>query len=187
MVHVGFEPKLVFLCPLCSKEAEIIHDRGKREWSSDHAGCVNFSVIRTLPRFGDLDPNGPAVFVNLESDFSIKEAAEGLRSLMKEEGDQGKKSKLEAGVRRLESKLGSSEKLLKRSVSVLKSGAFGLKVVSGRGTSALVWKDGERYIGVALGEGAGRSAKAYLATDSVEEGVRFLSIWLHYWEGGRLP
>jgi hypothetical protein len=187
LVHVGFEPKLVFLCPLCSKEVEIIYGKGKREWSSDHVGCVNFSVIRTLPQFGRFDPDGPVVFVNLESDFSIKEAAEGLRILMKEEGDQGKNAKLEAGVRRLESKLGSSEKLVKRSVSILKSGAFGIKAVSGRGVSALVWKDGERYLGFAMGELAERSAMACLASDSAEEGERFFSHWIHYWEQGRLP
>jgi hypothetical protein len=182
---VGFEPKLTFLCPLCNKEVEIIYDRGKSEWSSDHVGCVNFSVIRVLPRFGDLDPDGPVVFVNLESDFSIKEAVEGLRALIKEEGDQCKRSKLEAGVRRMESKLGSSEKLVKRSVGILKSGAFGLKAVSGRGVSALVWKDRERYLGFALGDAAEQSAVAYLASDSAEEGERFLSLWLHYWEQGR--
>lgn len=187
MVHVGFEPKLVFLCPICNKEVEIIYDRGKYEWCSDHAGCVNFSVIRTFPRFGDLNPDGPLVFVNLESDFSIKEAVEGLRTLIKEEEDQGKKSKLEVGVRRLESKLGSSERLVKRSVGVLKSGAFGLKAVSGRGISALVWKSGEKYLGVAMGEGADQSVRAYLASDSAEEGERFLSLWIHYWEQGRLP
>lgn len=186
MVHVGFEPKLVFLCPVCSREAEIIYERGKHEWSSDHAGCVNFSVIRTLPKFGDLDPDGPAVFVNVESDFSIKEAAEGLRALMKEEADLGKRSKLESGVRKLESKLGSSEKLLARSVSILKSGAFGLKAVSGNRVSAIAWKDGERYFGLASGERAGQSTMAYLATESVEEGKRFLSHWLHYWEQGRI-
>lgn len=187
MVHVGFEPKLVFLCPLCSKEVEIIHDRGKGEWSSDHGGCVNFSVLRTLPRFGDLTPDGPQVFVNIESDFSIKEAAEGLRTLMAEEADQRKKAKLEAGVKRLESKLGSSERLLKHALGVLKSGAFGLKAVSGRGVSALVWREGDRYLGVAKGEGVERYPLAYLASWDADEAVRFLSVWIHYWEQGRLP
>jgi hypothetical protein len=187
MVHVGFEPKLVFLCPICSKEVEIIYDRGKSEWSSDHAGCVNFSIVRNLPRLGDVDPDGPLVFVNLESDFSIKEAAEGLRSLMKEEGDQGKKLKLEAGVKRLESKLGSSDKLLKQSIGILKSGAFGLKALSGRGVSSLVWKVGERYVGVSVGEGIEGTPMKYLVSDSAEEGGRFLSAWVYYWEQGRFP
>jgi len=187
LVQAGFEPKLVFICPLCNREAEIIYDRGRCEWSSEHGGCVNFSVIRALPRFGEMEPCGPVVFLHLESDFSIKEAAEGLRAVMKEEGDQGKKAKLEAGVRRLESKLGTSEKLVKRSISVLKSGAFGVKVVSGRGVSALVWKDGERYLGVASGSGAGGSAMSYLASESAEEGERFISSWIRYWEQGRLP
>jgi hypothetical protein len=187
LVQAGFEPKLVFLCPLCNKEAEIIYDRSRCEWSTEHGGCVNFSVIRTLPRFGEMETCGPLVFLNLESDFSIKEASEGLRAVMNEEGDQGKKSKLEAGVRRLESKLGTSEKLVKRSVSILKSGAFGIKVVSGIGVSALVWKDGDRYIGVASGPRAGQSAMAYLASDSAEEGERFISFWNRYWEQGRLP
>jgi hypothetical protein len=187
LVQAGFEPKLVFLCPLCSKEVEIIFDRNRCDWSSEHGGCVNFSVIRALPRFGDAEPCGPVVFLNFESDFSIREAAEGLRAVMKEEGDQGKKSKLEAGIKRLESKLGTSENLVERSVGILRSGAFGIKVISGRGISALVWKDGERYIGLASGPGAGRSPMAYLATDSAEEGVRFMSFWSRYWEQGRVP
>lgn len=187
MVQAGFEPKVVFICPLCNKEAEIIHDRSRCEWSSEHGGCVNFSVIRSLPRFGEIEPCGPVVFLNLESDFSIKEAAEGLRAVMREEADQAKKAKLEAGVRRLESKLGASEKLVKQSNSILKSGAFGIKVISGRGVSALVWKDGEKYLGVASGQGAGRSAMAYLASESAEESERFISYWNRYWEQGRLP
>jgi len=187
LVQTGFEPKLVFLCPLCSREAEIIYDRGRCEWSSEHGGCVNFSVMRTLPRLGDLEPCGPVVFLNLESDFSIKEAVEGLRAVVRDESDQGKKSKLEVGIRRLESKLGTSEKLVKSGVAVLKAGAFGIKVVSGRGVSALVWKDGERYLGAASGQGVGRSAGAYLASDSPDEAERFLSFWSRYWEQGRLP
>jgi hypothetical protein len=187
LVQAGFEPKLVFICPLCNKEAEIVYDRSRSEWDSEHGGCVNFSVIRTLPRFGEMEPSGPVVFLNLESDFSIKEAAEGLRAIMKEEGDMGKKAKLETGVKRLESKLGTSEKLIKRSIGILKSGAFGIKVVSGRGVSALVWKDGEKFLGVASGPGAGRLALAYLASDTSDEGERFMSFWNRYWEQGRLP
>jgi hypothetical protein len=176
---------MAFICPLCNKEAEIIYDRGRCDWSSEHGGCVNFSVIRSLPRIGEAEHCGPMVFINLESDYSVKEAVEGLRAVMKEEPEQAKRAKLETGVRRLESKLGTSGNLVERSMSALKSGAFGIKVVSGRGVSALVWKDGERYVGVATG--AGKSVAAYLASDSGDEAERFISFWNRYWEQARLP
>jgi len=112
---------------------------------------------------------------------------EGLRALVKEESDQSKRQKLETGVRRLESKLGSAEKNLPHLMDVLKSGAFGLKVVSGKGISALVWKSGERYFGVAESEGFPlKQHDAVLAADGVEEAEKFISYWLRYWEQGRI-
>jgi hypothetical protein len=186
LVQVGFEPKLAFICPLCNKEVELVFDRSKGEWVSDHAGCLNFSVIRRMPRWPD-PAEGPLVFAGLESNFSVRETVEGLRALVKEESDQSKRQKLETGVRRLESKLGSAEKNLPHLMDVLKSGAFGLKVVSGKGISALVWKSGERYFGVAESEGFPlKQHDAILAADGVEEAEKFISYWLRYWEQGRI-
>jgi hypothetical protein len=187
LVQVGFEPKLVFICPLCNKEVEIIYERGKGSWISDHAGCLNFSVIRSVPMAKEVGREGPLVFIALESDFSIKEAIEGLRALSREEGDQSKRQKLETGVKRLESRLGFAEKNLPHTMDALKSGAFGLKVISGREIFAIAWKSGERYLGMAEArERSLKEADAVLATNSLEEAQRFVSYWLLYWEQGRI-
>jgi len=187
LVQVGFEPKLAFICPLCNKEVEILYERGKGSWISDHAGCLNFSVIRNVPMATEVGREGPLVFIALESDFSIKEAIEGLRVLSKEEGDQSKRQKLETGIKRLESRLGFAEKNLSRMMEALKSGAFGLKVISGREICAVAWKSGERYFGVAETEDRPlKEVEAVLATNSPEEVQRFVLHWLHYWEQGRI-
>jgi hypothetical protein len=129
---------------------------------------------------------GPLVFLALESDFSIKEAIEGLRALSKEE-DQSKRQKLESGIRRLESRLGFAQKNLPHTMDALKSGAFGLKVISGREIFAVAWKSGERYFGIAETEDRPlKEADAVLATNSLEEALRFVSYWLHYWEQSRI-
>jgi hypothetical protein len=187
LVQVGFEPKLAFICPLCNKEVEILYERGKGSWISDHAGCLNFSVIRNVPMAMEVGREGPLVFIALESDFSVKEAIEGLRALSKEEGEQSKRQKLETGIKRLESRLGFAEKNLSRTMEALKSGAFGLKVISGREICAVAWKSGERYFGVAETEDRPlKEAEAVLATNSPEEAQRFVLHWLHYWEQGRI-
>lgn len=186
MVQVGFEPKLVFICPLCSKEVEIVYERGNESWISNHAGCLNFSIIRSVPMATEVGREGPLVFLALESDFSIKEAIEGLRALSKEE-DQSKRQKLESGIRRLESRLGFAQKNLPHTMDALKSGAFGLKVISGREIFAVAWKSGERYFGIAETEDRPlKEADAVLATNSLEEALRFVSYWLHYWEQSRI-
>jgi len=187
VAQIGFEPKLAFLCPLCNREVEIVYERAKDDWVSEHSGCVNFSVIRSLPQLAGIQMPGPLVFIVLESDFSVKEAAEGLRALSREEKDTTKKQKLEAGAKRIESKLGTSEKNLSRLVDTLKSGAFGLKIVSGREVSSLVWRSGQRFFGVADGGhpsqigGGGVAYDALVATDSAEEAKQFILHWLNYW------
>ena len=186
MVQVGFEPKIAFICPLCNKEVELVYDRFKGEWASNHANCLSFTVVRRMPKWPD-PAEGPLVFIGLESDFSVRETVEGLRTLVREESEQSKQRKLEAGVKRLESKLGSAEKNLQHLMDVLKSGAFGLKVFSGKGISALLWKSGERYFGIVKNEGLPlKQQDAILATDNVEEAQRFAGYWLHYWEQSRI-
>jgi hypothetical protein len=185
-VQVGFEPKLTFLCPLCNKEVEIVYERINDEWVSEHAGCLNFTVVRALPKIGDVDLGGPLVFSGLESDFSIKEAVEGLRLLAKDEADQLKRQKLESGIKKIESKLGSAERNIASLADVLKSGAFGLKVVAGCEVYALVWKSGDRYYGQAVKTDPSMRGRAILATDSLDETLRYVSYWLHYWGRDRI-
>lgn len=187
MVQAGFEPKMIFICPLCSKEVEVVYDRGNGSWISDHAGCLNFSIIHNVPMSAEIGEEGPLVFLALESNFSIKEAIEGLRTLSKEEVDKVKRQKLEAGIKRLESRLGFSEKNLPHVMGALKAGAFGIKVISGREIFAVVWKTNERYFGIAeTKDHPLKGANAVLATSSIDEALRFVSNWLHYWEQSRI-
>jgi hypothetical protein len=184
LVQVGFEPKLTFLCPLCNKEVEIVYERANNEWVSEHAGCLNFTVVRTLPRIGNDDLAGSLVFLGLESDFSIKEAVEGLRLIAKDEPDQQKRQKIDSGIKKIESKIGSAEKNVMPLADILKAGAFGLKVVAGREVYALVWKYGERYYGQAMN--ADIKGRTMLATDSLDEALRYVSYWLGYWGHERI-
>lgn len=186
MVQVGFEPKLTFLCPLCHREVEVVHERGKDDWVSEHSGCLNFYVTRTLPRLGGAEMAGPLVFIGVESDFSIKEAVEGLRALSREESDQSKRQKLDVGGKRLESKIGFGEKNLPTIMDALRSGAFGLKIISGRGVSALLWRSGERYLGVAEEANREKGSDAIVATSNLEEAQKFALHWLLYWEQERI-
>ncbi|MDD1776324.1 MAG: hypothetical protein LUP94_03115 [Candidatus Methanomethylicus sp.] len=182
MVQIGFEPKIAFLCPLCNKEVGLVYEKGK-DWNSEHGNCVNFSVIRSMPKFMGHHVDSPLIYINLESDFSIKETIEGLRNLAKEELEQEKKQKLESGIKRLESRLGYAEKNMTHIMDVAKSGAFGLKVVSGRGVYAMAWRSGERYWGLAESkEQLPKEATFMTATGSIEEFNKFVLYWLHYWE-----
>ncbi|MCX8182127.1 MAG: hypothetical protein N3D12_03300 [Candidatus Methanomethyliaceae archaeon] len=185
LVQVGFEPKIVFICPLCSKEVEVIYERGRGGWTSEHANCLNFTVLRTLP-INQPATYGPLVFIALESDFSVMEAVEKLREILNEEVDTFKRQKLEAGIKRLESRRGFAEKNLQRILEAIRSGAFGLKILSGKDTWAGVWRAGEKFFGIALsGNRILKREEAILATSSQEELQRFVEYWLHYWEGGR--
>ena len=182
MVQIGFEPKIAFICPLCSREVGIVYEKGK-DWASEHGNCINFSVIRSVPKFMGRDVEAPLIFINLESDFSIKDAIEGLRRLAKEEVEQEKRQKLESGIKRLESRLGYAEKNLSHIIDTIKSGAFGLKVVAGRDVYALSWKSGERYFGCADSKDMSLRDNAFMVvTSSIEEMQRFAIYWLHYWE-----
>jgi len=179
---IGFEPKIAFICPFCSKEVEMIYEKGK-DWTSEHGNCLNFSVIRSVPKVMDRDLEAPLIFINLECDFSIKEAIEGLRRISKDDIEQAKRQKLETGSMRLESKLGFSEKNLGHVMNALKAGAFGLKIVSGRDVYALLWKTGDRYFGVANSKNALLKDNSFVtATGSIEEAQKFACYWLHYWE-----
>ncbi len=185
MVQVGFEPKIVFICPLCNKEVELIYEKGRGGWISEHASCLNFTVLRSLP-ISQPTISGPLVFMTLESDFSVMEAVEKLREVLREEVDAFKRQKLEAGVKRLESRLGFAEKNLQSILEAIRSGTFGLKILSGKDTWAGVWRVGEKYFGIALsGNRLLRREEAILATSSQEELQKFVEYWLHYWEGGR--
>ncbi|MGQ9759170.1 MAG: hypothetical protein ACUVQ5_01150 [Candidatus Methanomethylicaceae archaeon] len=185
MVQIGFEPKIVFICPLCNKEVEVIYERSRGSWTADHAGCLNFTVIRTLPINQSMSSR-PLVFITLESDFSVMEAVEKLREVLSEDGDVAKRLKLEAGIKRLESRLGFTEKNLQRLIETIRSGAYGLKILAGRETWAGVWRAEEKYFGIALsGNRLLRREEAILATSNQEELIKFVKYWLHYWEGGR--
>jgi len=185
LVQVGFEPKIVFICPLCNKEVEVLYERGKQGWTSEHTNCLNFTVIRTLPMSWPTIC-GPFVFIALESDFSIMEAVEKLREVLNEEVEPFKKLKLETGIKRLESRRGFAEKNLPRVLETVRSGAFGLKILSGREIWATAWRSGEKFFGVALsGNRPLKKEEAILATRNQEELQTFVEYWLHYWEGGR--
>lgn len=185
LVQVGFEPKIVFICPLCSKEVEVVYERGKGGWTSEHANCLNFTVLRNLP-ISSPAPQGPLVFITLDSDFSVMEAVEKLREVLGEEAETLKRQKLEAGIKRLESRRGFADKNLQRILEAIRSGAFGLKITSGKDTWAVVWRSGEKFFGTALsGNRVLRREEAILATGNMEELQKFVEYWLHYWEGGR--
>ncbi len=182
MVQIGFEPKIAFLCPLCSKEVEMVYERGRDLWVSEHSGCLNFTVIRDLPRFAGRGMGGPLVFIVLESDFSIKETIEDLRRLGRDEPDQAKRQKLEAGIKRLESRLGFSERSFQGVIDAFRSGAFGVRVVSGRDIYAVLWKLGPKFMGTANIDDPAKYPEAVIATADVEEASKFIDYWLHYWE-----
>lgn len=182
LVLIGFEPKIAFICPLCSKEVDMVYEKGK-DWTSEHSNCLNFSVIRNVPKVMGKDLDAPLIFINLESDFSIKDAIEGLRRISREDVEQVKKQKLESGLKRLESRLGFSEKNLDHIMDALKSGAFGIRVVSGRDVYALLWKSGERYFGIADSKDSSlRDNSSFAATSSLDEAQKYACYWLHYWE-----
>jgi len=184
-VQIGFEPKVAFLCPKCHKDVEMVYERPKGTWMSDHGNCLNFSLVRELPAIGGRASEGPVVFISIESDFSIKDAVEELRRLCDGEGEQSKRQKIEAGIRRLETRTGFAEKALPAAMDALKSGAFGLRVVSGRNIYAMVWKSGERYYGAA--DGAGQAdAGSVIATSSLDEAQKFVTYWMHYWDSRHL-
>ncbi|MCS7098604.1 MAG: hypothetical protein NZ922_06470 [Candidatus Methanomethyliaceae archaeon] len=179
MVQAGFEPKIVFICPLCSKEVEIIY--GKEGWIAEHANCLNFAVIRKLP-IENLYEELPLVFVILESDYSIIEAIEKLREILNEERNSTKRQRLEVGIKRMESRLGSANRL-SISTELLKGGVFGLKVVVGRGINAYVWKAKEKFFGIVTSKNhfIGRE-DGIVVTSNEEEINKFITYWLHYWE-----
>lgn len=179
MVQAGFEPKIVFICPLCSKEVEIIY--GKEGWIADHTNCLNFTIVRELP-IKNLYEELPLVFVILESDYSIIEAIGKLRGLLNEEKDSIKRQKLEAGIKRMESRLSSASKI-NVSAEFLKGGVFGLKIVVGKGLSAYIWKAKEKFFGIVTSEShfIGRE-DGIIVTSNDEEINKFINYWLHYWE-----
>lgn len=185
MVQIGFEPKVAFLCPACNKEVEMVYERGKGEWGSDHGNCLNFSFVRDLPRINGRACEGPVVFISMESDFSIRETVEGLRRLCADESDLNKRQKLETGIRRLETRPGFAERSMAAAMDSMKSGAFGIRVVSGRGIYATVWKSGERYFGAACGDGQA-DPNSIVATSSVDEAQRFVAYWMRYWDSRHL-
>ena len=164
----------------------MVYERGKDDWVSEHSGCLNFYVTRSLPVLSGIEMAGPLVFIGVESDFSIKEAVEGLRTLSREEMDQSKRLKLEGGVKRLESKLGFGEKNMAAITDALRSGAFGVKIISGRGISALLWKSGEKYMGMAEETRHEGGSDALVVTKSLEEAKEFALYWLLYWERERI-
>jgi len=183
LVGIGFEPKIAFLCPLCHKEVEILYEKGKDAWTSEHSNCLNFTVVRDTPEILGRHFAAPLVFIKMESDFSIKEAVEGLRNILKEEGEGQKRLKIEMGIRRLESRLGFVKKNLTFFMDALRSGSFGLKVISGKDVQALLWKSGDRYIGVAEPTPVDEvSTKALLASGAIEEAERFAISWLSHWD-----
>lgn len=183
MAGVGFEPKIAFLCPLCHKDVEMVYEKSKDAWASEHSNCLNFTIVRHMPKVLGVKFPGPLVFIKVESDFSIKEAVEGLRNLLKEEMDSQKRQKIEVGIRRLESRIGFAHKNMPCLMDALRSGSFGLKIVSGKDVQAVIWRSGEKYIGVAeprpVGEGW---ASAILASGSIEEAQSFAISWLRHWE-----
>lgn len=179
-MQIGFEPKIVFLCPLCNKEVEMVHDKSEG-WVSDHGGCVSFSVVRNPPAFGERKIRAPLVFIDLESDFSVKEAIEGLRALISDERDPSKRHKIEAGIRRLESKIGFADRKLESLMDAIKGGSYGLRIVSGRSVGALVWKADERFAGIAFGGGAEECEEGLLFSTSIEEVKSFILRWINYW------
>ncbi len=185
MVQIGFEPKVAFLCPACNKEVEMVYERAKAEWGSDHGNCLNFTFLRELPQFGGRACEGPVVFISMESDFSIKETVEGLRKLCRDEGEQSKRLKLESGMRRLETRPGFADRSMPAAMDALKSGAFGIRVVSGHGIYATIWKSGERYFGAANKDGQA-DANSVVATSSIDEAQRFVAYWMHYWDSHHL-
>ncbi len=179
-MQIGFEPKIVFLCPLCHKDVEIVYSRSEG-WTSDHGGCLNFSVIRKTPTFGDKEFRAPLVFIDLESDFAVKEAIDELRLLASEEVDSSKRSKIEAGIRRLESKIGFAEKKTQELLGVIRGGTYGLRIVSGRSSGALVWRGEEKFIGMSYGIAQNEEA-GVMFTSQEEEAKSFILKWIHYWD-----
>lgn len=179
MVQVGFEPKIVFICPICNREVELIYR--KDGWVADHANCLNFTVVKRLP-VEDFCEQTPLVFVILESDYSIIEAIGKLREILEEEKDSVKKQRLEMGIKRMESMMGFSNKL-QNPVELIKSSVFGLKIIVGRGLSAYVWKGKEKFFGIVLSEGDSiKSEDGIMITSDEEEAKKFIFHWLHYWE-----
>ncbi|MCX8170059.1 MAG: hypothetical protein N3D72_03100 [Candidatus Methanomethyliaceae archaeon] len=179
MVQAGFEPKIVFICPLCSREVEIVY--GKEGWIADHANCLNFAVIREVP-IENLSEELPLVFIILESDYSIIEAIGKLRELLNEERDSIKRQKLETGIKRMESRLGSANKL-SVSTELLRRRVFGLKIVVGKGLNAYIWKAKEKFFGIVTLENhfIGRE-DGIVVTSNEEEINKFITYWLYYWE-----
>ncbi|MBC7127145.1 MAG: hypothetical protein ABC585_01805 [Candidatus Methanosuratincola petrocarbonis] len=183
-MQIGFEPKIVFLCPLCHKDVEMIYSRTEG-WIADHGGCLNFSVMRKPPTIGENEFRTPLVFIDLESDFAIREAVEGLRSLVSEEEDLSKRSKIEAGIKRLESKIGFAEKRIPELLDVIKGGTFGLRIVSGRSAGALVWRGVEKFVGISYGN-VQNEEEGLMLTSQEEETKGFILKWIHYWDGPKL-
>jgi len=181
VVQIGFEPKIAFLCPKCHKDVEMVYERSKGAWASDHGNCLNFSLVRALPLIGGRASEGPVIFISIESDFSIKDTIEELRRLCDGETEQSKRQKIEAGMKRLETRPGFAEKALPSAMDALKSGAFGIRVVSGRGIYATVWKAGERYFGAADGADQA-SPNCIVATSALDEAQKFVTYWIHYWD-----
>ncbi len=183
-MQIGFEPKIVFLCPMCHKDVEMVYSRSEG-WSADHGGCLNFSVIRKTPTIGDKEFRTPLVFINLESDFAIREAIDGLGALVSEEGDSSKRTKIEAGIRRLESKIGFAEKKVQELLEAIKGGTYGLRIVSGRSVGALVWRGEEKFFGISYGN-AQNEEWGMMITSQEDEARDFILKWIHYWDGGKL-
>lgn len=183
-MQTGFEPKIVFLCPLCHKDVEMVYSRSEG-WAADHGGCLNFSVIRKPPTIGEREFKTPLVFIDLESDFAIREAIDGLRSLAAEEADSSKRSKIEAGIRRLESKIGFAEKRIPQLLEAIRSGTYGIRIVSGRSVGALVWRGEEKFIGISYGQ-AQNEEGGLILTSQEEETKSFILKWLHYWDGAKI-
>ncbi|MEJ5293414.1 MAG: hypothetical protein WHS82_07455 [Candidatus Methanosuratincola sp.] len=183
-MQTGFEPKIVFLCPLCHRDVEMVHSRSEG-WTTDHGGCLNFSVIRKPPTVDGKEFRTPLVFIDVESDFAIKEGIEGLRTLAAEEVELSKRSKIEAGIRRLESKIGFAEKKIPELLEAIRGGTFGLRIVSGRSIGALVWRGEEKYIGISYGD-VRNGEGGLMFTSHEEEAKGFVLDWIHYWDGAKL-
>ncbi|MEM2125975.1 MAG: hypothetical protein QXQ53_06225 [Candidatus Methanosuratincola sp.] len=183
-MQTGFEPKIVFLCPLCHKDVEIVYRRSEG-WTADHGGCLNFSVIRKPPTIGDKEFRTPLVFIDLEADFAVREAIDGLRSLAAEETDLSKRSKIDAGIKRLESKIGFAEKKVSELLEAIKGGSFGLRIVSGRSVGALVWRAEEKFVGISYGN-VQNVEEGLMFTSQEDEARGFVLKWIRYWDGAKL-
>ncbi|MBC7120368.1 MAG: hypothetical protein H5T33_02125 [Candidatus Methanosuratus sp.] len=183
-MQIGFEPKIVFLCPLCQREVEMVYSRSEG-WTADHGGCLNFSVIRKAPTISGKEFRTPLVFIDLESDFAVKEAIEGLRPLTSEQGDPSKRGKIEVGIRRLESKIGFAEKKAGELFETIKGGTYGLRIISGRSTGVLVWRGTEKFIGISYGDTQDEEDSLLFTSDGAEA-KGFILKWIHYWDDPKL-